>query len=109
MPNPLLEATDLPLDDKKRLKCHADLRVVGVEDAWAAGDSAAVPDLTKDDPNAVCGPTAQHAVRQAKQLGDNIVAVAARESRSRTTSTPTPARWRASACTAASPRSTASS
>jgi NADH dehydrogenase len=72
--NPLLEATDLPLDDKKRVKCTADLRIVGVEGAWAAGDSAAVPDLTKDDPDAMCGPTAQHAVRQAKRLGDNIVA-----------------------------------
>jgi NADH dehydrogenase len=73
-PNPLLEATDLPLDDKKRLTCTPDLRIAGVDGAWAAGDSAAVPDLSKDDPNAVCGPTAQHAVRQAKRLGDNIVA-----------------------------------
>jgi NADH dehydrogenase len=72
--HPLLEATDLPLDDKKRLKCGADLRVAGVDAAWGAGDSAAVPDLTKDDPAALCGPTAQHAVRQAKRLGDNIVA-----------------------------------
>jgi NADH dehydrogenase len=72
--NPLLESTDLPLDNKKRLKCGADLRVAGVDDAWGAGDSAAVPDLTKDDPAALCGPSAQHAVRQAKRLGDNIVA-----------------------------------
>jgi NADH:ubiquinone reductase (H+-translocating) len=72
--NPLLEATDLPLDEKKRLRCLADLRVVGVDDAWAAGDSAAVPDLTKEDPAALTGPTAQHAVRQAKQLGENIIA-----------------------------------
>jgi NADH dehydrogenase len=72
--HPLLEATDLPLDEKKRLKCGADLRVAGVDGAWGAGDSAAVPDLTKDDPAALCGPTAQHAVRQAKRLGDNIVA-----------------------------------
>jgi NADH:ubiquinone reductase (H+-translocating) len=72
--SPLLEATDLPLDEKKRLRCTADLRVVGIDGAWGAGDSAAVPDLTKDDPAAVCGPSAQHAVRQAKRLGDNIVA-----------------------------------
>jgi NADH dehydrogenase len=72
--NPVLEASDLPLDDKKRVRCTPDLRVVGVDDCWAAGDCAAVPDLSKDDPNATCGPTAQHAVRQAKQLGDNIVA-----------------------------------
>jgi NADH dehydrogenase len=73
-PNPLLSSTDLPIDDKKRLRCHADLRVVDVEDAWSAGDCAAVPDLSKDDPDAMCPPTAQHAVRQAKRLADNLVA-----------------------------------
>lgn len=72
--NPLLEASDLPLDDQKRLKCSADLKVVGVDNVWGAGDNAAVPDVTKDDPHALCGPTAQHAVRQAKRLADNIVA-----------------------------------
>jgi NADH dehydrogenase len=72
--HPLLEATDLPLDEKKRLKCDATMQVTGVEGAWGAGDSAAVPDLSKDDPDALCGPTAQHAVRQAKRLGDNIAA-----------------------------------
>lgn len=72
-PNPLLTHTDLPLDDAKRLKCEANLRVTGVEAAWAAGDCAAVPDVTKGE-GALCGPTAQHAVRQAKQLAENIVA-----------------------------------
>ena len=46
-----------------------------VEGAWAAGDCAAVPDLTSEDPEATCAPTAQHAVRQAKLLADNLVAV----------------------------------
>jgi NADH dehydrogenase len=73
-PHPLLEFTDLPLDERKRLRCTAALQVDGVADAWGAGDSAAVPDLSKDDPKALCGPTAQHAVRQAKRLGENIVA-----------------------------------
>jgi NADH dehydrogenase len=73
--HPLLESSDLPLDDKKRLKCRADLRVEGLDGVWGAGDSAAVPDLSKDDPGATCSPTAQHAVRQAKRLGDNIAAV----------------------------------
>lgn len=73
--HPLLAATDLPLDEKGRLRCRADLRVEGVEDAWGAGDCAAVPDLTSDVPGATTGPNAQHAVRQAKLLGDNIVAV----------------------------------
>jgi NADH:ubiquinone reductase (H+-translocating) len=70
--NPMLTRTDLPLDDKGRLTCSADLRVVGVPDAWSAGDCAAVPDLTH--PGAVTGPSAQHAVRQAKTLAANIVA-----------------------------------
>jgi NADH dehydrogenase len=72
--NPLLESSDLPIDDKKRLRCTATLQVVGVDGAWAAGDSAAVPDLSKDDPAALTGPTAQHAVRQAKRLADNLIA-----------------------------------
>jgi NADH:ubiquinone reductase (H+-translocating) len=72
--HPLLEATDLPLDEKKRVRCTPTLQVFGVADAWAAGDSAAVPDLSKDDPSAVTSPSAQHAVRQAKVLADNLLA-----------------------------------
>ncbi|HET9654099.1 MAG TPA: NAD(P)/FAD-dependent oxidoreductase [Kineosporiaceae bacterium] len=71
-PNPVLGHLDLPLDEKGRLRCRADLRVDGVEGAWGAGDTAAVPDLTR--PGEFCGPSAQHAVRQARRLGDNIVA-----------------------------------
>ena len=73
-PNPLLEHTDLPTDERNRLRCTAELRVVGVDGVWSAGDCAAVPDLTADDPQATTGPSAQHAVRQAKVLADNIVA-----------------------------------
>ena len=32
----------------------------------------AVPDLTANVPGALCSPSAQHAVRQAKRLADNI-------------------------------------
>jgi NADH dehydrogenase len=71
-PNPVLAATDLPLDDNGRLKARADMSVEGRDDAWGAGDCAAVPDLT--DPGRFCAPTAQHAVRQGRLLGDNIVA-----------------------------------
>ena len=73
--NPVLANTDLPLDEKGRLRCLPDLRVEGVPDAWAAGDCAAVPDLSSDVPGATTSPSAQHAVRQAKRLGDNIAAV----------------------------------
>src|SRR3954462_2639616 len=73
-PHPMLEATDLPLDEKKRVRCATTLLVLGVDDAWAAGDCAAVPDLSKGEPGATTSPSAQHAVRQAKVLADNILA-----------------------------------
>jgi NADH dehydrogenase len=74
--NPMLGRTDLPLDDRGRLVCTAELRVRDTPGVWSAGDSAAVPDLTRldRDPHALTSPSAQHAVRQAKRLADNIVA-----------------------------------
>ncbi len=72
--NPVLQRTDLPLDDRKRLRCTTTLQVVDCPEAFSAGDCAAVPDLTSHDPNATTSPSAQHAVRQAKVLADNIIA-----------------------------------
>jgi NADH:quinone reductase (non-electrogenic) len=73
--SPMLEHTDLPRDDRGRITCLPTLQVVSdgavVEGAWSAGDCAAVPDLT-GPPGTMCSPSAQHAVRQAKQLADNI-------------------------------------
>jgi NADH dehydrogenase len=71
-PHPVLRETDLPLDDKGRIKATEYLTVDGVENAWTAGDCAAIPDLT--NPGQYTGPSAQHAVRQAQRLGDNIIA-----------------------------------
>ncbi|NUK46071.1 NAD(P)/FAD-dependent oxidoreductase [Streptomyces lunaelactis] len=73
-PAPLLAATDLPLNERGRLKCTAQLTVDGVDHAWAAGDAAAVPDVTSDEPGKETAPNAQHAVRQTKVLAENIVA-----------------------------------
>jgi NADH dehydrogenase FAD-containing subunit len=73
-PHPMLAQTDLPVDARGRVECEATLQVKGMPGAWAAGDLAAVPDLTKE-PGATTAPNAQHAVRQAKRLADNIVAV----------------------------------
>ena len=74
--NPLLAATDLPLDERGRLRCTAELAVSGLPGVFSAGDCAAVPDLsrTDQDPNATCSPSAQHAVRQAKVLAGNVLA-----------------------------------
>lgn len=77
-PAPMLEQTDLPLDERRRVTCLPTLQVVDgdrvVEGAWSAGDCAAVPDLT-GPPGSYCSPSAQHAVRQAVRLADNIRAV----------------------------------
>ncbi|GHH83270.1 NADH dehydrogenase [Streptomyces capitiformicae] len=72
-PHPILAATDLPLNGRGRLKCTPELSVEGVTHAWAAGDAAAVPDVTASEPGKETAPNAQHAVRQATTLGDNIV------------------------------------
>lgn len=72
-PHPLIAKSGLPLHKSGRLKCKANLTVDGVRDVFSAGDGAAVPDLSKkDDPEALCGPSAQHAVRQAAVLGANL-------------------------------------
>lgn len=77
--NPVVaQHTDLPVDDRGLVRVRADLRVgtdeAPVPDAWAAGDNAAVPDLTAATPGALTVPNAQHAVRQGKLLAANIVA-----------------------------------
>lgn len=73
-PHPVLAAGDLPLNERGRLRCTPRLTVEGVDHAWAAGDAAAVPDLTADAPGKETAPNAQHAVRQAKVLAENLVA-----------------------------------
>ncbi|RJL33304.1 NAD(P)/FAD-dependent oxidoreductase [Bailinhaonella thermotolerans] len=69
--SPVVNASDLPADERGRIKATPELMVEGVRDAFTAGDVAAVPDLT--NPGAFTAPNAQHAVRQAKLLAENIV------------------------------------
>ncbi|MBB5629488.1 NAD(P)/FAD-dependent oxidoreductase [Sphaerisporangium krabiense] len=71
-PNPLAASGDLPLDERGRVKVDAYLLVEGTHFAFAAGDSAAVPDLLH--PGQTTPPNAQHAVRQAALLADNLIA-----------------------------------
>ncbi|MGW0753755.1 NAD(P)/FAD-dependent oxidoreductase [Streptomyces sp. NPDC002587] len=73
-PHPILAASDLPKNERGRLACTSFLTVEGVEHAWAAGDAAAVPDITAAQPGRECAPNAQHAVRQARVLADNLIA-----------------------------------
>ena len=76
--NPVLQNSDLPLDSLGRVTCLATLQIVRedgtiVPDAWAAGDCAAVPDLYH--PGTFCPPNAQHAIREANHLGDNLARI----------------------------------
>jgi len=75
-PSPVLANSDLPLGPKGHVNTLATLQVASedgkvLEGAWAAGDCAQIPDLTKEQP-AWCAPTAQHAVRQGRHLGRNL-------------------------------------
>jgi NADH dehydrogenase len=75
-PSPLVAGLGLPTR-RGRLVVDADLSVPGVQDVWAAGDAAAVPDLASALPAAPppdTPPTAQHAQRQGTALGRNVAA-----------------------------------
>ncbi|MBB5870370.1 NADH dehydrogenase [Allocatelliglobosispora scoriae] len=83
-PSPMLDHTDLPRNKRGAITCLPTLQVVDadgnvLDGAWSAGDCAAVPDVTgTPDVNGelpLCSPSAQHAVRQANQLSDNILAL----------------------------------
>ncbi|MBC7763101.1 MAG: FAD-dependent oxidoreductase, partial [Candidatus Saccharibacteria bacterium] len=78
MASPMLRNTDLPVEERGRLRVQPDLRVINddgvVADAWGAGDVSAVPDLTGAGIAGYCVPNAQHAVRQGKLMSKNIVA-----------------------------------
>ncbi|MFF7213147.1 NAD(P)/FAD-dependent oxidoreductase [Streptomyces sp. NPDC008238] len=71
-PNPVLAKYGLPLGPRGHVDTAATLQVQGTDYIWSAGDNAQVPDLASG-PGAWCPPNAQHALRQAKVLGDNVV------------------------------------
>ncbi|MCC3769801.1 NAD(P)/FAD-dependent oxidoreductase [Streptomyces sp. UNOC14_S4] len=76
-PNPALARFGLPLGPRGHVDTLPTLQINGMPYAFAAGDNAQVPDLVgraNGNENAWCPPNAQHALRQAKVLGDNVVA-----------------------------------
>jgi NADH:ubiquinone reductase (H+-translocating) len=79
-PNPLLRTFGLPLDERGRVIVEPTLRVQGLDDVWALGDCARVPN--EATPESFDPPTCQHALRQARRLAKNL------------TGTPHPYRYR---------------
>ena len=69
--NPLAQMLALPLQ-QGRILTNADLSVHGAPNMWALGDCAAVPNAHDGQ---LSPPTAQFAVRQARHLADNLIAL----------------------------------
>ncbi len=68
--HPLLARFGLPLDDRGRVVVDETLRVKGMQNVWALGDGARVPnEATPGQPDP---PTCQHALRQARRLAKNL-------------------------------------
>jgi NADH dehydrogenase len=70
-PDPLVDTLALPAV-RGRLAVDEYLAVLGHPEIFAAGDAAAVPDLTR--PGEITAMTAQHAVRQGKRAAGNVAA-----------------------------------
>jgi NADH:ubiquinone reductase (H+-translocating) len=73
-PSPLVAKLDLP-NERGRIRTDRQLRVEGRENVWALGDAALIPLVEnaseRDD---FAPPTAQFAVREARQLAINLAA-----------------------------------
>jgi NADH:ubiquinone reductase (H+-translocating) len=75
-PHPLVDALGVP-KLRGKIKVDKQLRVEGSDHLWALGDCALVPAAEGE----FCPPTAQHAVRQAKTVASNLLAVIDGEAR----------------------------
>jgi NADH dehydrogenase len=70
-PNPLIENLNLP-KSKGRIKTNAYMQIEGLPNLWAIGDCALIPLIKAEG---FCPPTAQFAIREAKRLAKNILAL----------------------------------
>lgn len=70
-PSPMVKAIGLPANKHGYIECERDLRVKGLENVWAIGDSATVLNAEGKP----YGPTAQNASRQGPLCARNIVAI----------------------------------
>jgi NADH dehydrogenase len=69
--HPSLANLAVPLDKTGRVITDKTMAVQGLSGVWALGDCAAVPDPRHK--NKPCPPTAQHAIREAKVCGANVL------------------------------------
>src|SRR5439155_10021251 len=69
-PHPLLRALPCERNKAGAVLVDSSLRVRGFDELWAVGDCAEVPDPDKE--GQVYPPTAQHALREGKTVGENV-------------------------------------
>jgi NADH dehydrogenase len=74
-PPAVVRQLGLPLA-RGRIETDAFMKVKGHHNVWAIGDAAAVPDPAQKG-KAPSPPTAQHAIRQGRVVGDNVAAALA--------------------------------
>jgi len=68
IPNPLLGDLPLPKDRRGKIVVEPTMRVKDRPDVWALGDCASIPDPSGNP----YPPLAQHAIREARTLAENI-------------------------------------
>ena len=71
-PNPLLKTLPAERNRAGAVIVDGTLRVSGLDNVWAVGDCAQIPDPDSDGQS--YPPTAQHALREGKLVGENIAA-----------------------------------
>ena len=71
-PNPIVRALGVELTRRGQIPVSSDLRSAENPALWAAGDCARIP--IPNDAGSFYPPTAQHAFREGKLLGHNVVA-----------------------------------
>jgi NADH:ubiquinone reductase (H+-translocating) len=76
-PAPLVDRLGMPLNQDGRIEVEPSMRVRGLDNVWAIGDAAAVPDPAKHR-RAPTPPTCQHAIRQGRRVAENVAATLGR-------------------------------
>jgi NADH dehydrogenase len=76
-PAPLVGRLGMPLNQAGRIEVDPSMRVRGLDNVWAIGDAAAVPDPAKHR-RAPSPPTCQHAIRQGRRVAENVAATLGR-------------------------------
>ncbi|MDX6649674.1 MAG: hypothetical protein QOJ97_1625 [Solirubrobacteraceae bacterium] len=75
-PHPVVGRLGLPLTTQGRIEVDRFMQVAGRPNVWAVGDAAAVPDPARQ--GRPCPPTAQHALRQGRDVARNVAATIGR-------------------------------